>query len=696
MTFLDASGGDETDAVEDKTENVELNDERQDEALAPEDTVAEEAVEKEHEDIGKVEEAQTKEAASPPAEVPENAEEGEGAPEAERYPEAAAIAPEEAVEDAGAVTPETTPAVTVEHIDAQQVAQMDQEEATQGEDHEHHEEEVKPEAAHHDTEAAETNDHPDHSPVDPASIPIAEEEEHEEAAAIPLPTSPHSVAAALPEEHPEETVAPPPAVYPKEALPKPKPVRSRLLETTASMARKANPPVRKPPVPLAKRPAERKPFKPVSHARGNAAQPVTSRVVSGPTAAKPVVATKPTLAGSTTSKPSVPTAQPAASTTASSHEETHAPPASKYMTLAASLKAKPPVPTAPRTVAVTTQPLSRTVSGSSTQSRTVSSTRQHTAHVPKPPVPRVVSKGSTQPATETVKSATVPSTATARPTVRSVTMPVKHEKVRRKAPLPSFRPVRSKDRAAAQAAAEEGKAHARAEALPLPSSPVAKAKLPLEVPLPSSPVRSSSPIAHVHVRRDNPASPLTVTTARVLSPVLTRTIQSPRRATFASPARHTSDAPSADDIPSPFLNAAGLPINPAKFHSRLSPFPSSRSKVSTEPPSSEHGSDDEDEDDDGALLGVSSRLGDTTPAKSRSGGSGESVTRARVRSNDDRMSIIASPRPAQGERRDVSTPIKGAETLLAKIAGLGTPKVSPATRVALGLRDDNRATVEVE
>ena len=316
---------------------------------------------------------------------------------------------------------------------------------------------------------------------------------HETAVHIPLPSSPAHQTVDLPAEEPTqpEQLVPEPAPYPKEP-----PSRARVVSQTtgtrakvpaptapAPVAKKAaipRKPAVPPPAPVVRtRPnplvAERKTFKPVTNAAKAAAKPAVP------------VATK----GSSTSVTTVPT-RPAGA-------------------LSLGLGKAPAAPAV----------IARSASGMSATGPTARST----APAPKPAVPRVVSKTIAKPETshklfavKTTKPLNPPAPAHAPAMASSVATkmtkahasvtvpPVRTDKIRRKAALPSFKPVRSRDRQP-ESAGLRGKvmgsltasttrsavAKVKPESVPLPMSPAEKATMaPRDIPLPRSPIASGS------------------------------------------------------------------------------------------------------------------------------------------------------------------------------------------------------------
>ena len=620
-----------------------------------------------------------------------------------------------------------------------------------------------------------------------------DEEEHLDLARqVPLPGSPTAAPKTLPEVDDADDALPAPLVVPKANWPKEAPPRPRIVsqntgsrnaaaESTGATRRTAvprKPPVPPPPVRVKAPIIERKTFKPTTAAsRAATAKPPL-----------PVSAPKTVLASSTTSA----SGQSAPMPNPTKADVTKSAPTFKSSAPAAARVNPGKTSTAPAVI-------SRPISASGTSNTT---SRATSTVPPKPPVPKVVptkitKAESSKPIARPVDSTSAAASKAVRPAVKQSAQvaipPVRQEKIRRKAPLPSFKPVRTKDKEATTGPSISAKARSQAsltvstgatlrarvkpEAIPLPMSPSEKAKLPpKDIPLPRSPVRPSyaleeeprdyvarsyvgdgdesiyeepepveikeplrepanmaedvatEPMAMVAQRNEESAtalhpvvqpsslksSPILVSQPRALSPVLTTTLPpasptpvSPSTArletiavsapdaadndheAFRSPlaSRKLVDAPSPGEIPSPFLNAAGRPFKPSLFPGNHYTSPESKS---TTAPAEDSGSEDgQDLDRLTTTLGQERRPGGT-PLRPKHGLSDELVE-----TEADLMELSASSRPAHGERKDVSTPGKAAEILLAKIVGInGTPKdvassPSLSARVALSTRDAN-------
>jgi len=383
---------------------------------------------------------------------------------------------------------------------------------------------------------------------------------------------------------------------------------------------------------------------------------------------------------------------------------------------------KPPVPTMPR--AITAQvdrkpfkPTARPVTGTSAPTKqtaggadTAKITSSTSSALTKPvttavapmfkanPVASVPPIPSAKPHVPLVANVTKPTASTAakasakpeqpKPTLKptmppakahpQITLPpVRKEKVRLKAPLPSFVPTRGKVKgsngplSSSTTSIGEKKAIVakfRPEAISLPLSPAQKAKLPPEqIPLPRSPITMDSHL---------------IPTSETL-PALTK-----NHAGFVSQLSPTSDSLAEQNsralpfaklinISSPLLNGIGLPVD--RFDSVSSRYASS--KASTAPPMSSDGEEDED-----GLSGITFK---STTAQTH-GQVRPKFGAAQLVGGADLMEFSAPSRPALAPRSDVSTPAKSAEVLLAKIAGSTTPKSTPITgRAALSERDPN-------
>lgn len=344
----------------------------------------------------------------------------------------------------------------------------------------------------------------------------AAEERRQSALHIPLPSSPVKESMSLPEvaeEEPEAEAAviPPPAVYPKEPLPRPRLLaqttgsKAKIVEAKPMPARKAAVP-RKPPVPpppaRARAPVavERKTFKPTTAAARATVQPPTavvavpSKAADKPTIAKEVPKTYAALHSSTNTKSTVPADVAPSRTTAKAS-------AAPRVGLGIGKSSA-----APAVVA-------RSVSAASAST---ASTKGASSIPPKPPVPKassvkapITSKvevaKTTKPPIPPMTASTTASTRTAKPHAAVTIPPVRAEKLRRKAPLPSFKPTKGKPAPSimGKGTVSTGRAplkvsttlantvaRVKPESVPLPLSPGEKAKLPpKDIPLPRSPVR---------------------------------------------------------------------------------------------------------------------------------------------------------------------------------------------------------------
>ena len=245
----------------------------------------------------------------------------------------------------------------------------------------------------------------------------------------------------------------------------------------------------------------------------------------------------------------------------------------------------------------------------------------------------------------------------------------------------------------------------------LRSSPSAPSPLAVSQP------RTVSPVLTIALQDSPPATPASASHRRFSSSAsralsLDTSMDRPTypSESFESPvvASRTKlvDAPSPEDIPSPFLSAArrtSRSQHDCDAHSASSRFTSKRTEMVPDAMDGE----EKFEADDEVLDGVSTQLGQPgtglrlgrsatrkqDPSGSAdaafdvTGGSGEQTASGAKDGMSDLMEFSASSRPAHGERRDVSTPVKGTtEVLLAKLAGkVGTP----VDRVPLAIRDAN-------
>lgn len=335
-------------------------------------------------------------------------------------------------------------------------------------------------------------------------------ERRDSALHIPLPPSPAMAAVSLPdsteaETVTEATVVAPPAVYSKEP-----PRRHRLLaQSTGSKAKSVDAkPVqtkkaavpRKPAVPpppaKARAPAaiERKTFKPSTTAARAASKPIVAK------AALPVKAAPPPSDGEQAFE------QVTAGSRADGQVQTGA-------TVAIRPSDKAPIPprvglgkgsTAPAIVA-----RSVSAASSSTQSSKTASTIPVKPPVPKAPVPRAAKSSNPPPATASTTGATIGATTSRTvKTHASVTIPpVRADRIRRKAPLPSFKPTKGNTQGSimgkgtvstgrpplkVSATLANRVARVKPESVPLPLSPGEKAKLPpKDIPLPKSPIHAT-------------------------------------------------------------------------------------------------------------------------------------------------------------------------------------------------------------
>ena len=454
----------------------------------------------------------------------------------------------------------------------------------------------------------------------------------------------------------------------------------------------ANPAPRKPPVPSARttKPVaiERKAFKPTSRS----AQPAS--IAPAPRAAKPPAPLARTATQSSTGSKSAATSK-------------HVPPPAKALSASSSSTlglAHEPTPKVPLTKAGmgdkpvdALKPALKT--GHSLTAPTKASLQRAasaTHHAPAPAVPKV---------------------APPPPVVAGV----KKDRVKLKAPLPSFRPTRgaafatksttdgagkpasrsvSGSSLAASTTSVKGASQAKhcvakvnPESVPLPISPAEKAKLPPQaIPLPRSPLAEtttlmtslmSSPAPNTPQLRGNEASPVSVA-ARYMSP-LPVDISTGLRARVRTPQLVPTLLPSAKlvDVPSPApvrpgLNALGLPAAPDSTSKR-----SMISHASTEPPASPH--DTEDDDD---LSGVTFK---------------EHIGRVRVKVLSDPPLALPLPVQTEGEMQDLmefSAPARTPAKKLLDIEGkTSTPSLLGTPRMALMVRDANALTpggIEVE
>jgi hypothetical protein len=250
------------------------------------------------------------------------------------------------------------------------------------------------------------------------------------------------------------------------------------------------------------------------------------------------------------------------------------------------------------------------------------------------------------------------------------------------------------------------------------------------IPIPRDTLQSPTTTMRPSSLRSSPSipSPLAVSQPRTVSPVLTIALQDSPPATPASVARrrisssagralsyatasdpptYSSESfmspvadsgsklvhvPSPQDIPSPFLSAARR-LSRSRYDedgcSASSRFTSKQTEVVA--PTAAVDGEEELEADDEVLVGVTTKIGQAGAAST----TGAPITANKLTDTaapgqsegTDLMEFSASSRPAHGERKDVSTPVKGStEVLLAKLAGKAGASVE---RVPLALRDSN-------
>ncbi|WVQ81703.1 hypothetical protein IAT38_003828 [Cryptococcus sp. DSM 104549] len=313
--------------------------------------------------------------------------------------------------------------------------------------------------------------------------------------------------------------------------------------------------------------------------------------------------------------------------------------------------------------------------------------------------------------------------------------PVKKERIRLKAPLPSFRPQRANllntsasgptSLKTSASSATNGRLRVRPEMVKLPDSPlkVAPAEVPLppspqEVPLPASPrskaasissmrsVHRASPLrpertpsrAETHARSGSPAvpqSPITVAPPKPASPQLTTSdaemAHLPPMPVFAlqagklgrtSPKEEPADEAGAQDLAEDCFGStatrAGL------------------SSVTTRAPMSE---DSEEEDDE--MKGVTFKARDGVSAAVPGVATVNAEEDITQTTDDGALSPPPNPLPpthpptwklpvnAFAPRSDVSTPQKSAAMLLAKLEGVAMTVPSTIERRALAVKDAN-------
>lgn len=391
-------------------------------------------------------------------------------------------------------------------------------------------------------------------------------------------------------------------------------------------------------------PVDRKPFKPT-------ARPVVAAVAPLKPSAAPGGALKTTVIPLASTKPpptaAPPVAKPVARNSASSVQAASKPPATSGMIAPSVPQAKPIVKLAVSSTVGVTKPTASTAAKASTKLEPPKASAKTTSQLIKPVHAQV----------------TLP--------------PVRKEKVRLKAPLPSFVPTRGKAKATIAASTSSTSSQAerrtivakvRPEAIPLPLSPAERAKLlPADIPLPRSPVltvslRGATPGETSSV--DSPVMGLAV--SKPLSPVLPISNLAP----VESPA-----IPQGKFI-SPSLNAMRLPAD--RFTSTSNRY------ASTAPPMS---SDGEDDDTTGVTFKASTAFHEDRSILSWVR-TDQSIT------TGDLMNFSVASRPAQAPRSDVSTPANSAEVVLAKLIGGTTPKGTPRVeRIALRVRDANLSSL---
>lgn len=355
----------------------------------------------------------------------------------------------------------------------------------------------------------------------------------------------------------------------------------------------------------------------------------------------------------------------------------------------------------------------RAVSAQSKASSSASSSKPPAPPIADPvPIPRVVSKGSTLLApTKASASRTVPAShphpqtrpAIPAPATASTALPpVRKEKIKLKAALPSFRPVRQ-----AVAVAAASATPATAQTIPITSSSTsaairrvgAKVK-PESIPLPASPPKGpvtaptqsiTPPISgssgRARVRPEQmplPASPPSRTSpgtcGRASATAEQATVTKPEDLPLPlSPTATKSDSNELALASAPLLNDFGLPM-PAPLPDRFTSASSSRSKSSSAPTESAPDSDT-DEDDD--LTGVTFKV---RPDTSRASADTESVKQA------PRPRVIQQT--SKGDLMEFSSPanrgggVRATPTKVLNVMGSTTPKYTPSRR-ALVFMDAN-------
>ncbi|KAK8854943.1 hypothetical protein IAR55_003682 [Kwoniella newhampshirensis] len=466
-----------------------------------------------------------------------------------------------------------------------------------------------------------------------------------------------------------------PDIPPKPAQSRPKVVTAKsTLATTKPSTTRQPPAARKPPVPPARTartvsaPISRRPFKPTSLTTATAASAARAVSVSNPAPA-PSVISKPAVATSTTAKVPI---------------------------IVTSTKSK-----AAESASTSVKPVA-TVSA-----KTATSPAKATKSESKPAVKAAIPPVSRPGPARVVSGARKPTVSSQVPLP-----PAKKEKIRLKAPLPSFRPQSNKTRAAADTAAQRslqastssapgGRARVRPEMIKLPESP-AQVK-PSEVPLPASPrdiplpptphsmvssvansAQRPSPLktersrARAASTASAPQSPITVAPPKPLSPILTtETSHLPPAPNFAPAQLVSGDK---------YLNGMGLPS------SASDPFASTSartnfSEASTQPAMSE-ASDETSDTTDGEMDGVTFNH----PSETRTPVQAEYVAIQEPNGNGDLIELSASSRQtnAFAPRMDVSTPQKSAAMLLAKLDGVSaTLGMTGTERKVLSVKDAN-------
>lgn len=521
-------------------------------------------------------------------------------------------------------------------------------------------------------------------------------------------------------EKPRVEPAPPAAATTSTASTKPRleprspPARSATSRTVSGRSDKqtttetSNPttaplPPRKPPVPRAAavtriaRPVDRKPFRPTTAAESAAARVVSAvsgaKAVTRPTVTqttKAIVVTKPAEGG-------VRARIPSASATSTVSTDSRPPQATRAEPAAAR-------PTKPSTLHAPTK-----------------ASASRAAPIVGQPTQRIISTGSNTASTH------LTSTSTALP-------PVRKERIKLKAALPSFRPVRQGQGTLASASgagqvkststsssviASQGRAggaRVKPESIPLPNSPASKniTNAPSSETLPTS-TSSSQGSGRARVRPESipqHSSPQ-ITQASTLP-----NIASQLSAAHSSPVRaepehiplpptpvstpHTQALPrltptpgedtAAHSGPVPRLNELGLPLPIARDR-----FESSRSKASDAPTASVSGSDSDAETDDEVddLEGVTFKpqhqyhqsasnvmTAHAVSGASGAGANGRPQSRTRVVSADSENTITLShtPQSQKGYPVDTST-TPSRKALVFRDANVGTQAVPAAPTI---------------